>query len=73
MSGTFGRAVEILSARGGMSSGPDDEFIDHAASEGGALLVRSRGVLGKMLGVARAKRPKPWLILHFEPPNRQVL
>jgi hypothetical protein len=31
------------------------------ASEGGALLVRSRGVLGKMLGVARAKRPQPWL------------
>jgi hypothetical protein len=31
------------------------------ASEGGALLVRSRGVLGKMLGVARAERPKPWL------------
>jgi hypothetical protein len=31
------------------------------ASEGGALLVRSRGLLGKMLGVARAKRPQPWL------------
>jgi hypothetical protein len=31
------------------------------ASEGGALLVRSRGVLGKMLGVAKAKRPQPWL------------
>jgi hypothetical protein len=33
------------------------------ASEGGALLVRSRGVLGKMLGVARANRPQPWLPL----------
>jgi hypothetical protein len=31
------------------------------ASEGGALLVRSRGVLAKILGVARAKRPQPWL------------
>lgn len=31
------------------------------ASEGGALLVRSRGFLGKMLGVGRAKRPEPWL------------
>lgn len=30
------------------------------ASEGGALLVRSRGFLGKILGVARAPRPKPW-------------
>jgi hypothetical protein len=31
------------------------------ASEGGALLVRSRGALGRMLGVGRAPRPSPWL------------
>jgi len=31
------------------------------ASEGGALLVRSPGFLGKMLGVVRARRPEPWL------------
>lgn len=37
------------------------------ASEGGALLVRSRGFLGKVLGVARAKRPQPWLPMCFRP------
>jgi hypothetical protein len=31
------------------------------ASEGGALLVRSRGVLGRMFGVGRAPRPSSWL------------
>jgi hypothetical protein len=31
------------------------------ASEGGALLVKSRGELGRILGVMRAQRPKPWL------------
>lgn len=30
------------------------------ASEGGALVVRSRGYMGRMLGVARAERPTPW-------------
>src|SRR5215831_9775117 len=33
------------------------------ASEGGALLVRSRGLVGHVLGVAHAPRPKPWLPL----------
>jgi len=31
------------------------------ASEGGALVVRSRGKLGKILGVSRAVRPHSWL------------
>lgn len=33
------------------------------ASEGSALLVRSRGIVGKIFGIARAPRPKSWLPL----------
>jgi hypothetical protein len=33
------------------------------ASEGGALWIRSRGSLGRLLGVMHAPRPKPWLPL----------
>ncbi len=31
------------------------------ASEGGALLIRSRGRLGRLFGVGRIARPEPWL------------
>ena len=33
------------------------------ASEGGALLVRSRGIVGKIFGIAGVPRPKSWLPL----------
>lgn len=33
------------------------------ASEGGAPLARSRGIVGKIFGIARAPRPKSWLPL----------
>jgi hypothetical protein len=35
------------------------------SSEGGALLVRSRGYLGKILGVAQTNRPHSWIPLVF--------
>jgi len=39
------------------------------ASEGGALLIRSRGLLGRLLGVGHAPRPKPWLPIVFSIPS----
>jgi hypothetical protein len=30
------------------------------ASEGGALLIRSRGLVGRIFGVGRSDRPEPW-------------
>lgn len=39
------------------------------ASEGGALLVRPRGALGRIFGVGRAPRPIPWLPRIFSFPE----
>ncbi len=38
------------------------------ASEGGALLIRSRGWLGGLLGVGRSDRPEPWFPFVFASP-----
>jgi len=39
------------------------------ASEGGALLIRSRGLMGRMFGVGRAGRPKPFYPQLFSSPS----
>jgi hypothetical protein len=38
------------------------------ASEGGALLIRSRGIIGRLLGVGRSDRPEPWFPYVFTDP-----
>jgi hypothetical protein len=38
------------------------------ASEGGAMLIRSRGLLGRMFGVGRSDRPEPWYPYVFSSP-----
>jgi hypothetical protein len=40
------------------------------ASEGGALLIRSRRVMGRLLGVGRSPRPEPWEPLIFTRPEQ---
>jgi hypothetical protein len=39
------------------------------ASEGGALLIRSRGHLGRLFGVGHSARPDQWYPLVFASPN----
>ena len=39
------------------------------ASEGGALLIRSRGILGRLFGVGRSNRPDPWYPYFFTSPE----
>jgi hypothetical protein len=42
------------------------------ASEGGALLIRSRGVIGRMFGVGRSDRPDPWYPYVFTSPQDAI-
>lgn len=39
------------------------------SSEGGALLIRSRGMLGRLFGVGRSDRPEPWYPYVFTDPE----
>ena len=40
------------------------------ASEGGALLIRDRGFIGRMFGVGRRDRPQPWYPYVFSSPQQ---
>jgi|SRR6267143_1270509 len=42
------------------------------ASEGGALLIRSRGIIGRMFGVGRSGRPKPCYPQLFSSPSNPM-
>lgn len=41
----------------------------HYASEGGALLIRRRGWIGRLIGTGIAPRPQPWCALIFASPH----
>jgi hypothetical protein len=40
------------------------------ASEGGALLIRDRGIIRRLLGVGRSDRPQPWYPYVFYSPQQ---
>ena len=40
------------------------------ASEGGALLIRDRGLIRRLFGVGRSDRPRPWYPYVFSSPQR---
>ena len=43
------------------------------SSEGGALLIRSRGLLGLLFGVGHSPRPEPWYPLVFSSPQEAAV